>query len=381
MNNTVEVRFSERPLAEVLETLSQLSGVPIYLDPRGMAAEAVTTDTPVTIRLTQQISLQSALNLILEPLRLSYVIQNEVLRITSEHTRESDVYPRVYNVADLVIPIPNFIPSYNVGLPGAIREAHNAMHQGVMPTGSGFAPLTLAANDMQRPATANASVLAQMGATGMLRSPGGRPAQPVGPTGLGGGVQADFDSLIELITSTIAPQSWDDVGGPGAIQGFETNLSLVVSQTQEIHEQIADLLAQLRRLQDLQVTIEVRFITLSDRFFERIGIDFDFDIDDNVQLSPASLQDIDDAGPSLAFGLDPTGAPTVDLDLSFQQGSEFRLRHPERHRSVLPAAGSSGGYPVQHPASSQGHPVQRAERHRFGYRPATVRDQRDSGRR
>lgn len=37
----------------------------------------------------------------------------------------------------------------------------------------------------------------------------------------GGGVQADFDSLIELITSTIAPQSWDDVGGPGAIQGFE----------------------------------------------------------------------------------------------------------------------------------------------------------------
>jgi hypothetical protein len=37
----------------------------------------------------------------------------------------------------------------------------------------------------------------------------------------GGGTQADFDSLIELITSTIAPQSWDDVGGPGAIDGFE----------------------------------------------------------------------------------------------------------------------------------------------------------------
>lgn len=190
-----------------------------------------------------------------------------------------------------------------------------------MPGNAGLAPMMLASGDLQAPATASASVLAQMGATGMLGSAGGRPSQPIGPAGLGGGVQADFDSLIELITSTIAPQSWDDVGGPGAIQGFETNLSLVISQTQEIHEQIADLLEQLRRLQDLQVTIEVRFITLTDRFFERIGIDFDFDIDDNVGFAAATLQDIDDAGPSLAFGLDPTGAPTADLDLSFMQDS------------------------------------------------------------
>ena len=38
----------------------------------------------------------------------------------------------------------------------------------------------------------------------------------------------------------------------------------------------------MRRLQDLQVTIEVRFITLNDNFFERIGVNFDFDIKDNV---------------------------------------------------------------------------------------------------
>ena len=52
----------------------------------------------------------------------------------------------------------------------------------------------------------------------------------------------------------------------------------MVSQTQEVHEEIVDLLEQLRRMQDLQVTIEVRFITLSDNFFERIGVDFDFNI-------------------------------------------------------------------------------------------------------
>jgi hypothetical protein len=31
---------------------------------------------------------------------------------------------------------------------------------------------------------------------------------------------ADFDTLIDLITQTIAPTSWDTVGGPGAIDGF-----------------------------------------------------------------------------------------------------------------------------------------------------------------
>ena len=81
----------------------------------------------------------------------------------------------------------------------------------------------------------------------------------------------DFDSLIELITGTIAPTTWSEVGGAGAIKQFATNLSLVISQTQEVHEEIADLLEQLRRLQDLQVTIEVRFINLSDIFYEQHG--------------------------------------------------------------------------------------------------------------
>ena len=127
---------------------------------------------------------------------------------------------------------------------------------------------------------------------------------------------ADFDTLIELITSTIAPDTWDEVGGPGAIESFATNLSLVISQTQDVHDQIADLLEQLRRLQDLQVTIEVRFITLRDDFFEQMGIDFDFDMDDNVLQLPQ-----EDSGNSVTIGLDANGMPTADLDISFNQGS------------------------------------------------------------
>ena len=65
---------------------------------------------------------------------------------------------------------------------------------------------------------------------------------------------------------------------PGAIIPFFLSISLIIRHTAEVHEQVADLLRQLRRLQDLQVSIEVRFITVSDNFFEQIGIDFDFSI-------------------------------------------------------------------------------------------------------
>jgi hypothetical protein len=40
----------------------------------------------------------------------------------------------------------------------------------------------------------------------------------------GGGVIADFDTLIDLITSTIAPDSWTDNGGSGSISGFPTGV-------------------------------------------------------------------------------------------------------------------------------------------------------------
>ncbi|MBN2475598.1 MAG: DUF1598 domain-containing protein [Pirellulales bacterium] len=49
----------------------------------------------------------------------------------------------------------------------------------------------------------------------VLSSVGG---EPLG--GRGGGPQADFDELIELIQSTIAPDSWEEIGGPGSIAEF-----------------------------------------------------------------------------------------------------------------------------------------------------------------
>ncbi|MEX2186882.1 MAG: DUF1598 domain-containing protein [Pirellulales bacterium] len=49
-------------------------------------------------------------------------------------------------------------------------------------------------------------------------SPGGHTAEAIG--GFGGGQEVDFDAVMELIKSTVAPDTWSDVGGAGSVKGF-----------------------------------------------------------------------------------------------------------------------------------------------------------------
>ncbi len=325
----VKAAHRDQPLSAVLDALAKQADVPIHLDMVGLEQEAVRSDTPVTISLDQPISLKSALKLLLEPLHLDYVVKDEVLKVTSPRLVKGEVYSVSYPVADLVIAIPNF-SSDGLGITGALRDGYSR----ITPRNAAsvqYGPPPAGINGVSRSgldSPIDPGSLAQFQAGSRPPATGSTPAMPFGPPA-GGGTQADFQSLIDLIQNTVAPQSWSALGGTGAIQPFETNLSIVVSQTQEVHEQIADLLEQLRRLQDLQVTIEVRFIRLNDTFFERIGVDFDFNIQtgvnqplnmtavptqSNSSQNPGSLGIPARAGgPSQLIGLDNAGNPGVAL--------------------------------------------------------------------
>ncbi|MGL4514440.1 MAG: hypothetical protein ACRCT8_15230 [Lacipirellulaceae bacterium] len=337
LKTPVQVRYDDRPLAEVLEALGEMAGVNVHLDPRGLSQEGVSSDTPVSLNLNNEIQLKSALNLILEPLHLGYTVKDEVLKITSETLRDGEIYTETYYVADLVIPIPNFVPSNNIGLQGLINDALTMTGYGGGIGAPG--PISLA-NNAPRPGQApgvageNPDVLAQQMSSGPQSGMQSTPLS-TGPGGLGGAASADFDSLIDLIVSTVASDTWaENGGGEAEIRPFPTNLSLVVSQTQAVHEEIADLLEQLRRLQDLQVTIEVRFIRLSDDFFERIGVDFDMNINDNT-VNTADLGTAPFETPRGGVTVGAT-APiagdlaslTADLDIPFRQGS-FPVATPQ----------------------------------------------------
>ncbi|MEC7695553.1 MAG: hypothetical protein VYA11_00490, partial [Planctomycetota bacterium] len=304
LNTPVSLKFKDAPLSEVTEHLGKVGGVNIYVDPQGLAEEGVHSSTPVTIDLSQEISLKSALNLILSPLHLDYVIQNEVLKITSEQLRDRNVYSKTYNVADLVLPIPNATEHSQLGLPDSLARGYEQTSKNLAgANGMRSSQQMSVATNPGVPGLANVS---ELPGTALAQTTSGNYAR----AGQGGGSgQADFESLITLITTTIQPDTWDELGGEGRVAEFETNMSLVVSQTQEVHEEIADLLEQLRRLQDLQVTIEVRFINLKDDFFEQIGVDFDLNIDSNVSNNDLPNND-SGRSTTIGLGFDQGGNPT-----------------------------------------------------------------------
>jgi len=86
LNRTISLHFENTPLVEVIRHIRTVADANVVLDAAGLEEEGHTTTTPVSIAV-DGITLKSALNLILEPLNLGYMIDNEVLKITS-HTRQ-----------------------------------------------------------------------------------------------------------------------------------------------------------------------------------------------------------------------------------------------------------------------------------------------------
>ena len=144
----------------------------------------------------------------------------------------------VYPVADLVVPIENCPWPVPLKVPAS---------RSTLPTA--FAPGAV----QDAPAVpANNTVAATVA--------GPKPAQTT------------EDQLIKLITNTVAAGSWRDAGGSGTVEYHAQGMALVVSQTHDVQEEIADLLVALRRLQDVEVAVEVRLVSLSDTFIERAAM-------------------------------------------------------------------------------------------------------------
>ena len=55
-------------------------------------------------------------------------------------------------------------------------------------------------------------------------------------------------TVIDQITTLVAPTSWDDVGGPGSLSFFVPTLDFVITATDEVHQEIGGLLGKLRKL-------------------------------------------------------------------------------------------------------------------------------------
>jgi tetratricopeptide (TPR) repeat protein len=96
--------FTETPLEQVVNSLQDEYGIPIQLDTPALQDAGLNPQEPITVNL-HNIALRSALRLMLKQHQLTYIISNEVLMITTPEEAEKQLVPKVYPVADLVLPI------------------------------------------------------------------------------------------------------------------------------------------------------------------------------------------------------------------------------------------------------------------------------------
>ncbi len=318
------ISFRDTPLRDVIEVLKEQSRINIVPDYKSLQDASISLDTPLTLNV-ENITLRSALNILLNQVRLTYVAENQVLSITTPEKKRGGTKIVTYPVADLVIPVENH-PTPAIMDLNAQLARHQASTSGMITSASPYTP----------PQSLNYGQTVSSQGSGMGTA-FARDGQGAG----GGGynlVQSRNPGdtleqlLISLIQNTVASDSWKDVGGQGTIQYFPMGMALVVNQTQEVQEQVGDLLQSLRRLQDLEVAIEMKLVSVSESFFERIGVDFNVNIKSPTsaanqaallagQFTPTGQPNNTFQGVKAITGLTPAGTLTPDLGIPIKTGS------------------------------------------------------------
>ena len=104
LDKPTNVEFLDLALEDCIQYLKEYHGINIWMDKQTLTDEGVALDQPITLKLAG-VSLRSVLKLLLEPVQLTYVIETEVMKITTSTKAGEKLSTRVYPVGDLVIPI------------------------------------------------------------------------------------------------------------------------------------------------------------------------------------------------------------------------------------------------------------------------------------
>lgn len=119
LRSDTEANFPEIPLTEVMTYFSELHNVPIVIQRKDLENYDISADEPINARLTD-ISLKNALIQILDPIDLTYVVDQDLIQIMTKDKAANMMKTRVYPVGDLCRSAPD---DYQV-LADAIRNTN-----------------------------------------------------------------------------------------------------------------------------------------------------------------------------------------------------------------------------------------------------------------
>lgn len=213
LNENVEANFVDTPLKDVINFYADSTNTNFVIFENMLGEEGLTLDEPISISL-DQISLKTALELMLEPIGLTYVVDRDVVKITTILHAEEMLKTRVYPVGDLGGSVEDYL-----ALEVAIRNAGLGKWRD------------------QNSQPVQAGGFGGGGAGGGFFQVGGG---GLGGGGFGGGFSG----------GTFKPEVKDGKGG--TITVVAQSNSLVISQTYQAHNAIVDLLTQLRQARSIE---------------------------------------------------------------------------------------------------------------------------------
>ena len=218
-NDTITLDFGdeEATFEEAINRVRATQGFNIVVDKETLTEKGEET---VSLTLIDQ-NLGSALRTLLDQFELAHVFKDDVLFITSKEKalQIKQPYPRVYEVRDLTVSLPNFkAPDLALRAGGAGEGAKAAVW--------------------------------------------GEEQEATQDTGL--------DRLVDLVRENVAKETWEVEGF-----GLEPSSGQVIAvTTPEIHQEVQAFLDDLRRFTKLTVHVEARFISVQRGFLTQHGFDF-----------------------------------------------------------------------------------------------------------
>jgi len=241
-----QVELTAVEFEEAIDFLRTTHGLNIYVKWDALELMGIDRAKEVNLNL-RNVTTEKALRVILDDVGgttpLSYVIDEGVITISTKDDLSTNTYTRVYDIRDLIVRVPNFeSPSVDVGSGG--NDGGDVL------------------GDEDEDDDDNENVPSR---------------------------QELIDNIITLVTDTIDPDSWPPLGNIGSIR--ELHGQLVVTQTSDNHQDIVNLIEQLREARALQISIEARFISVNSGFLNSIGIDLDFYFNVGSRLGSTTVTD------------------------------------------------------------------------------------------
>lgn len=246
-----QVRLVDVKFEEAVTYLREVSGASFYVNWGALEVDNPDIRNQQVNVVLDNVSVETVLEKILAEagggiLQLGYVIDKGVVNISTQEKLSIEVYPRVYDIRDLLTRIPNFVgPRVQLSAIGELDVGGDSSTSGSSSSSGGEGIWDDEGDD---------------------DTDSGREGESM--------TKQEMVQLVQtMISTTIDRDSWYPNGNASI---NELNGQLIITQTAKNHRLVQELIAKMREARTIQISIEARFITVNTGFLSQIGVDLDF---------------------------------------------------------------------------------------------------------